>query len=341
MKRLLLTTLFCCLSPLVRAQAVPPLEHASIGDVKLESGQSIHDCSLAYRAFGKLNADKSNVILFPLWFTGRSGDASGDIGPGRLVDDTKYYVIAIDPLGDGLSCSPSTSTAQHGLAFPQFTIRDMVNTEHRLATGALHLQHVHAVMGISMGGMQTFQWMLSYPAFMDDAVPIVGSPQLTSYDLMLWNTEKLALKSDPAWKNGHYTTAPKLPLVALIHDMNLTTPEFRVDHTTRDMFPGYFERLTTQGRPFDANDYLYQLNAMLTQDIAKGSNLFDAAAKVRARTLIINASQDHMVNPIPALGFAKLIHAQTVVLDSDCDHSSPGCDMSKLSPVIAEFLARK
>ncbi|TCK75097.1 alpha/beta fold hydrolase [Acidipila rosea] len=341
MKKSLLSALALCLATVLHAQAVPPLQHASLGDLKLQSGQTIHDCTLAYRAFGKLNAAKSNVVLYPMWFTGRSGDASGNIGAGRLVDDSKYYILVLDPLGDGFSCSPSNSTTQHGVGFPHFTIRDMVDAEHRFVTESLHLTHVHAVMGISMGGMQTFQWMVSYPTFMDAAVPIVGTPQLTSYDEMLWNSEKLALKFDPAWQGGRYTTQPKLPIVALIHDMNLTTPEFRVDHTTREMFPGYFERLTTEGRPFDANDYLYQLNAMLTQDITAGGSIYDAAAKVKARTLIINASQDHMVNPIPALAFAKLIHAQTVVLDSDCGHSSPGCDMGKLSPIIDSFLAAK
>lgn len=326
-------------APAGTADTVPKLQYANLGDFRLENGSVIHDCRLGYREFGKLNAAKSNAVLFPLWFTGRSGDAIGDIGPGRLVDDTKYFVVAIDPLGNGVSCSPSNSDTQHGLAFPQFSIRDMVSSEYQLTTKTLHLNHVHAVVGVSMGGMQTFQWMVSYPTFMDVAVPIVGTPQLTSYDLMLWHTEELALESDPAWDSGRYIKNPILPIVHLIHNMNLFTPEFRVEHTTRDEFPQYFKMLTTEPDNFDANDYLRQLQAMIGQNIAEGGNLYKAAAKVKAKVLIINASQDHMVNPLPALGFAKLIHAQTVVLESDCGHSSPGCQMGFISPIIARFLA--
>lgn len=325
-----------------RAAELPPLEYAQLGDFKLVGGASIHDCKLGYRLFGKLNADKSNAILFPTWFTGRSGDLGANIGPGRIVDDTKYAVIAVDAIGNGVSCSPSNSSTQHGIAFPQFTIHDMVVSEYRLITETLHIKHLHAVMGISMGGMQTFEWVVSYPEMMDLAVPIVGTPQQSSYDLLLWNAEKVALEADPAWEGGHYARNPALPMVAYLHEMNLSTPKFRVDHTTREQFAAYFDHISKDEHTgFDANDYLLQLEAMIPHDIAHGGTLYQAAAKVKAKMLIVNARQDHMVDPLPALGFAKLIHAQTFVLESDCGHMSPGCEIATLSPVIDRFLAQR
>jgi homoserine O-acetyltransferase len=124
--------------------------------------------------------------------------------------------------------------------------------------------------------------------------------------------------------------------------MNLTTPEFRVNHTTREGFPQYFENLVNNGdRFFDANDYLRQLQALIGHDIAHGGSIYDAANQVKAKVLIVSATQDHMVNPLPALGFAKLIHAQTLVLDSNCGHMAPSCEMGKMSPVVDRFLRQQ
>jgi homoserine O-acetyltransferase/O-succinyltransferase len=344
MRNALLTLAFLIFSAFLHAQsapdAIPPLQYANLGDLKLENGAVIHDCKLGYRTMGTLNPEKSNAVLFPTWLGGRSGDVAMNIGPGKFIDSTRYFVILVDALGNGVSCSPSNSTKQHGIDFPQFSVRDMVYSQYRLVTETLHLTHLHAVAGLSMGGIQTFQWMVSYPTFMDDAIPIAGTPQLSSYDLQLLSMEKKALEDDPAYKNGKYIIPPALPMVALIHDLNLTTPTFHVNHVTREDFPQYFENLVKNGEhSVDANDYLRQLEAILGHDIAHGSSIYGAANAIKARVLIIVGAQDHMVNPIPALGFAKLIHAQTLVLDSDCGHLAPSCEMQKVSPVIDRFLS--
>jgi homoserine O-acetyltransferase len=324
----------------LQAADAAPQQFADLGDVKLESGQVIHNCRLGYRTVGTLNAAKSNAVLFPTWFTGHSSDIVEETGPGKVINSSKYFVVIIDALGDGVSCSPSNSRAQHGTQFPAFSIRDMVDAEHRLATETLHLDHVHAVMGISMGGMQTFQWMVSYPDFMDRAIPIVGTPQQSAYDVMLWQSEATAIEADPAWHGGSYTTNPRLPVVALVHDMNLTTPKYRVEHTSRADSEHYFETVRDKGiGDFDANDWLWQLKAMLKQDVAQGGSLADAAQKVKTKVLVISARQDHMVDPIPALEFADLLHADKLVLESDCGHASPGCEADKVSAAVEKFLA--
>jgi homoserine O-acetyltransferase len=188
--RLLLFILLLCLTA-GSARGEEALKFADLGDFRLETGEVIGKCRLGYRTFGTLNADKSNAVIFPTWFAGTTQDLIdlGLIGADKLVDSSSFFVIAIDAFGNGVSSSPSTSRLQPGRTFPQFSISDMVKAQHRLVTRELNLTHLHIVVGISMGGMQVFQWMASYPDFLDKAVAIVGTPRLASYDLLLWRAE--------------------------------------------------------------------------------------------------------------------------------------------------------
>jgi homoserine O-acetyltransferase len=318
---------------------------ASLGDFTLEGGQVIHDFKVGYRTFGELNAAKSNAVLFPTWFTGTTKDLVGLVGPGKLADSAKYFVILVDAIGDGVTSSPSNSVAQPHMRFPRFSIRDMVHSQHELLTRELKITHLRAVMGISMGGMQTFQWMVSYPEFMDKAIPIMGSPRLTSYDLLLWTAELHAIEADADWKNGGYTSPPAAAMktVGDIHSLNLTTPQYRVEHTAPEQFPHFLE--TTEQdtiKGFDANNWIRQLQAMMAQDVSApfGGSMEKAAAAVRARVLVVVGLQDHMVNPQPALDFARLLVAPTVELNSDCGHLANSCEAEKLVPIVARFLEK-
>ena len=343
MKRLLLV--YVCLLCAVSMAWAQEIKFAPLGDFKLESGETIRDLQIGYRTVGALNAAKSNAILWPTWFTGTSAQLLGFVGPGKLLDPSKYFVILVDALGDGVTTSPSNSVDQPHMRFPKFTIRDMVNAEYKLVTECLGLKHLHAVMGISMGGMQTFQWIVAYPDFVDKAVPVVGSPRLTSYDLLLWTAEEHAIEADAAWNHGDYASPPVkgMTTVADIHSLNLTTPAYRVAHTPPQDFPQFLAKTEQDTlKSFDANDWVRQLQAMMALDVSRpfGGSMQEAAAAVHAQVLVIPASQDHMVNPTPALNFAKLIHAQTLELTSDCGHLSNGCEEKKMDSAIQEFLEK-
>jgi homoserine O-acetyltransferase len=329
------------------AQTQPPpaegqQQFAELGVCRLTSGQEITDCRLGYRTWGKLNSQRSNAVLFPTWFSGRSEDIQALVGAGKLVDSARYFVIAVDALGDGVSSSPSSSATQPRLKFPAFTIHDMVAAEYRLAIEKLQLTHVHAVMGISMGGMQSFEWTVSYPDFMDVAIPIEGSPRLTGYDLLLWHAEEDALRTDPAWRGGSYAKSPPLAAVQVLGQMNMTTPAYYArSHPPEKFAADYAEYSVTGIAPFDANDCLYQLEAMIHLDVAHGGTLDSAAKRVKAKMLVVVSAQDHLVNPKPALDFAALLGAKTLVLESDCGHLAPLCAAAKLNPVVEAFLNRK
>jgi homoserine O-acetyltransferase len=314
---------------------------AGLGDFKLESGEVIRDCRIGYRTVGKPNSDGSNVILFPTWASGTSEQLLSNFGPGRLVDTSKYYVVAVDALGDGVSSSPSNSAAQPRMSFPRFNVRDMVNTQHKLLTDVLHINHVLAVVGISMGGMQTFQWVVAYPDFMDKAVPIVGSPRLAPYDLLDWQTQIDAITNDPVWQNGDYTREPARAAEYEFGALMLTTPEEFNRRMTREKVLAEIEKAKTV-RGFDANDKIRQDQAMMALDVAApfGGSMERAAAAVKARVLVVVAARDHVVTPGPAIEFARLLRAQVLTLEGDCGHLAPGCEASKVNPAVADFLAR-
>ncbi len=340
--RLLIVAMLCAWAGPLAAQQ---LQYASLGNFRLENGQVIKNLRIGYRTLGKLNAPKSNVVVMPTAFMGKTGGMLGEVGPGKLVDSSRYYVILIDALGNGVSSSPSNSKAQPRMQFPQFNIRDMVNSQHELLTRVLKLSHVHAVVGVSMGGHQTFQWMVSYPNFMDEAIPIVGSPRPTSYDSLLHTADLHAITFSRDWDNGNYTSEPvaALSMIADILALNGSTPEYRITHTTLAELPAFISGAQNSVvKSFDANNCVRQLQAMLAQDVSKpfGGSMEKAASVVRARVLVVPSMQDHIVNPRPALDFAKLIHAGVFKLTSNCGHGAPGCESKRLDPVVNAFLAQ-
>jgi homoserine O-acetyltransferase len=252
-------------------------------------------------------------------------------------------VILVDAIGNGISSSPSNSKKQPLLKFPMFGIRDMVESEHRLVTEVLHLPHLRAVMGISMGGMQTFEWVVAYPDFMDVAIPMAGSPQSTSFDKLLWTSQIDAIELDPAWNNGN-PTGPLTRGFAIseeIGQMNLTSPAYHVAHTSPKAFDAYVAELkkSAGGDGGLASDYIRQRQAIIALDIPGelGVSLAEAAKKVRARLLVIVSPQDHMVNPTPAQEFAAAIGAPVITLDSPCGHISLDC--ISVGPTVSRFLA--
>jgi homoserine O-acetyltransferase len=317
-------------------------QFAALGDFKLESGEVIHDCKVGYRTLGQLSSDKSNAILFPTWFTGTSSQLVTLVGPGKIADSSKYYVILVDALSDGVSTSPSNSQAQPRMKFPKITIRDMVNSQHQMLTQNFHINHLKAVTGISMGGMQTFQWMVSYPDFMDKAIPIVGSPRLAPFDLLLWRTENDAIMSDPAWNNGEYKEQPALELLAGLEGLAIETPEKFNQDTTREKLPEWFEQTRKDVSNFDANNHIRQSQAMIAHDVSApfGGSMDRAAAAVKAKVLVVVSLSDHMVTPGPALDFARLLNAEVLELRSNCGHIAPGCETEKAGAVIASFMEK-
>jgi homoserine O-acetyltransferase len=315
------------------------LHFADLGNYTLENGQVIRDCRVAYRTFGVLNPAKSNVLLFPTWLAGTTQDLVdlGFIGPGKMADSSKYFIVAVDAFGNGVSSSPSNSKSQPDQVFPQFSIKDMVNAQHLLLSRYLQLPRLHGVIGISMGAMMAYQWMVSYPEFLNKAVAVAGSPRLTSYDLLLWQAELSALDACRGKSQGENASMKTL---AAIHNLHLRTPRNITANTTPESFPQFLAEMEKNFIKRNAFDWVWQLKAIMGHDIYRsfGEAIDPAVKTIRAKALIVWAQQDLTVNPEPAQTLARSLHADTFEFAGDCGHLSFLCESEALRDTVSHFM---
>src|SRR5260221_3404801 len=240
MKRFLASALIYSAVVLLAQRAIAQQQQfANLGDFKLQSGEVLHDCRIGYRTAGQMNAEKSNIVVITTWAGGTTEQWLGNVGPGKMGDTSKYYVVLLDALSNGVSSSPSNSKLQPHMHFPKITIRDMVDAEHEVLTKLLHIDHVKAFMGVSMGGMQTFQWLVEYPGFMDKAIPIVGSPRLAPWDLVHHQAQIDAIENNSAWNGGDYAKNPARDAEYEVGAILLETPqEVHQTHTPDQVLKG-------------------------------------------------------------------------------------------------------
>ena len=306
------------------------LQIVNIGNFTTTQGDTIKNCQVGYRTVGQLNADKSNAILWPTWFTGTSEQVISYGFTNSLIDTTGLYIIVVDALTNGVSSSPSNIPE-----FPTISIRDMVNSQYSLLVNHLNIDHIYAVMGISMGGIQTYEWVVAYPDFMDKAIPIEGTPKFSSHGILIYQTmanlmEEAGLdkqKLDFAYKQAHN-----------IFLMNINTPAFMTNSLSPDSLENYLN--DEYARLIKPEDYLGGLNALISHDIYKSvnSNPDDIKNVIQADMLVISATQDHAVNPIPSMELSKALNCQLVTLLSDCGHAAFGCETEKIKKVTSSFL---
>lgn len=183
-----------------------PFELINIGDLPLEEGSTIPDCQLAVATYGSLNADKSNAILIPTWYSGTSKIIEQVyIEEGRALDPSKYFIIIVNQIGNGLSTSPSNSSGTlAGPGFPKVRITDDVRAQHRLLTKHFGINSLALVVGGSMGAQQTYEWAVRYPDFVKRAAAIAGTARNSEHDFLYTETLVEAITSDPNYQDGNY-----------------------------------------------------------------------------------------------------------------------------------------
>ncbi len=312
--------------------AQPPLQKANLGDVVLENGTVLKNCQLAYRTFGTFNNNRSNAVLFPAWLGGTSEMLTGFIGKDKFLDDTKYFIIAVDPLGNGVSTSPSNYSGLAEKEFPIFTIRDMVKTEYSLLTKVLGIQQLHGVIGMSMGGHEVFEWIVSYPSFVKKAVSIVGTPRMTGYEQLYWQTQLEIFK---AFQNCDSCDAGRFL------SLWLSLFAYSSEYQNTIIQPGGINQFMDQVSRVDVNvnDYCSQIRALLSHDVISksGGSINQAASLVKADLMIIAEMKDLICNPNSAIEFTSLVGGKINKLSNPCGHISFVCEMDLYSALVRGF----
>lgn len=350
--------------------------------LRLDCGVDLSPVTVAYQTYGVLNAEKSNAILVSHALTGdqfaadihpvteKPGWWSLLIGPGKVIDTNRYFVVCPNILGGCMGTTgpkdinPETGTPW-GLDFPVITIADMVRLQVALIDH-LGIDQLFAVIGGSMGGMQVLEWATSYPDRVFAAVPIATAAHHTAQNIAFHEVGRQAIMADPDWCGGDYLNQGKIPRRGLAvarmaaHITYLSEPalhrkfgrrlqdrddvtfgfdaDFQVESYLRHQGIRFVER-------FDANSYLYITRAMDYFDLAArhDGHLANAFQDTHSRFCVISFTSDWLY---PTATSREIVRALNAVaanvsfaeIESDAGHDAFLLDEAEFHRVLSGFL---
>jgi homoserine O-acetyltransferase len=279
-----------------------------IRNFQFRSGETLPALKLHYTTLGTPRKDARGIVrnaVMILHGTGGSGRSflsptyAGNLfGPGQLLDSSRYFIVLPDGIGHGGSSKPSDGLRA---GFPKYGYDDMVVAQHRLLTEHLGVNHLRLIMGTSMGCMHAWVWGYTQPNFMDGLAPFACVPsQIAGRNRMIRTMAMDAIRDDPAWNGGNYTTQPPGLKAAqmMLYIMSSAPLVQQTQAPTRDQADSVIRAYLQQRMAStDANDFLYQFNA--SRDYDPSSHL----SAITAPALFINSADDQ-VNP-PELGLAE------------------------------------
>lgn len=281
-------------------------ELISIGRLDLEHGGSIEDCRLAVATRGTLNEARDNTILIPTWFTGtHQAWLDTYIGPEHALDPSKYFIVIVNQIGNGLSTSPH-NTGDEMIAmsrFPFVTIGDDVVAQERLLREHFGVTELFAVVGASMGAQQAYEWAVRFPDRVHRAAPIAGTAKNTPHDFLFTQVLIDAVTSDPGFNGGEYASNKEV-VAGLKHHarvwavMGLSTEWWKQEEwralgfeTPQQTVEEFLEPIFAA---LDPNSLLVMGQKWQHGDVSKhaGGDLAQALGRVQAKVFTMPISED-------------------------------------------------
>lgn len=349
--------------------------------LRLDCGREFWPVSLAYETYGMLSPAKDNVILIAHALTGDSHCASHGtddpeegwweplVGPGRVFDTDRYFVICSNVLG---GCQGSTGPASYNpltekpyaMSFPVITIRDMVRAQRALI-GHLGIDRLVAVVGGSMGGMQALTWAVEYPDMVGAVVAIATPGRASSQSIAYNEVMRRAVMTDPGWNKGDYYGTPgpvsglmvarMLGMITYQSDQSMMTKFGRYTMSARfaDLFSfdtqfqveSYLHYQGTKlVERFDANSYLYLTRAIDLFDLGLGYGSYEEAlARIESPVLVIGVSSDILYPTWQQEEIATILRNQGkrveyVEIDSPYGHDGFLVEFEKMIKTLSRFM---
>ena len=291
----------------------------------LEKGGQLPELELAFETYGELNEDKSNVIVIHHALSvgahvtqteanPKAGWWNDMLGSGKAIDSDRYFVICINNLGSCFgSTGPSNLNPETGqlynASFPEITIGDMVNSQKQLLEH-LGIGKIYAIIGNSMGAMLSLIWAIEYPDMVQRVMLSCTAYKAYPANIANRNIQKSAIRLDPAWNNGSYTSNEDLDGFKLARKLGLYTYRNSAEWNRR--FNSHLDKDTEDGeithymdynaekfvKIFDANSYLVITTAMDTYDVTQNySSNKDAFSRISAKVVVISEEYDILFTP--------------------------------------------
>jgi homoserine O-acetyltransferase len=265
-------------------------------DFHFSDGTVLPEIRIHYVTIGTPRRDAqgriNNAVLLMHGTTGSSQEFLTPLmrrelyAPGQPLDAQRYFVVIPDGLGRGGSTKPSDGLRTH---FPHYGYNDVVEANHQMLVDGLHITHLRLVLGVSMGGMQTWIWGERYPDMADALMPVVSQPVAIAGRNWLWRQMVIgAIRNDPGWHNGDYTTEPTqwLNVMPIFAVLTVNPARLQEQAPNRKAATDLYDKLIDQARKNDANDVLYWFESSWDYNPAQQLN------KIRARVLAVNFDDD-------------------------------------------------
>lgn len=327
------------------------------GDFELEVGETLTGFDLSYQTFGKLNADKSNVVWIFHALTANCNPLdwwSGLVGQNKFITPNKYFIVCVNMPGSFYgSINPLSINNNTGKPFyhqfPLITIRDMANMYELLRT---HLGVDQIFMGIggSMGGMQLLEWSIINPRLFNQVVLIATNAKHSSWGIAFNAAQRMAIEADATWQyqtpNAGKAGLKAARAIAMLSYRSYYPFAQSQKESNNDKLVGfksesyqYYQGKKLADR-FNAFCYYALSRSMDSHNVGRGRTSTEKALqKIKAKTLVIGIESDLLFPIEEQIYLSQYIpNAEFKLIDSPYGHDGFLIEFEQLEKVLNKFL---